>query len=548
MTFEHGSMAREEEAGTADWDYVIVGSGSAGGVLAARLSGDPSVRVLLLEAGPPSDGLMYRIPKGFGRLMLQPDNCWYFPIEAEPGCNRVETWTRGKTLGGSSAINGELYHRGQPDDFEDWKALGNTAFGWDEMKRCFIAMEGHELGATEFRGGEGVLKVSVPSERSHPMIAAFIAAGRALGLPEKDDLNAPGDEGVGCFAMSIGRGSRSSAATAFVEPAQGRRNLEIRTGALVEKVLFKGRRAVGVRCRMAGGVRDIAAREVILSAGGIQSPRLLQVSGVGDPDHLRRIGIEVVHALPGVGRNLLEHRYLRLQYRLSRWVSDNREYEGWRLYRNALRWFLTRSGPLASGAFDAGLSARSGPDVTRADIQINMLPASLDLSANGFAFEKEPGMQMIAYVMRPLSQGHVLARSSDPLAAPEIRANYMTDPYDREIGVRAVRYARRLVEQAPLAGLVRAELLPGAQVESDEDIIAAYARDGGPCQHASSTCRMGVDEAAVIDPATLRVKGLDGLRVVDGSIMPTMVSGNTSAPIMAMAWRASELIRAADKS
>lgn len=540
-------MMQKPASGEFVWDYVIVGSGSAGAVLAARLSDDPDVRVLLVEAGPPASDLMFAIPKGFGKLMLNPDNCWYFPIETEPGSNRVETWTRGKTLGGSSSINGELYHRGQPEDFEDWKALGNTAFGWDEMKRCFIAMEGHELGATDFRGGDGALKVSAPSDRSHPMIASFIEAGKQMGLPEKRDYNAPGDETVGCFAMSIGKGKRSSSATAFLDPVRGRRNLEIRTNALVEKILFDGRRATGMRCRLPDGTRDIAAREVIVSAGGVQSPKLLQISGIGAGDHLKRIGVDVVHDLPSVGQNMLEHRYLRLQYRLSRWASDNREYSGLKLYWNALRWFLTRSGPLSSGAFDAGISARSGPEVARADIQINMLPASLDPTAAGFAFEKEPGMQMITYVMRPKSQGHVLARSADPLAPPEIRANYMTDPYDREIGIRAVRYARRLVEQPPLAGLITEELLPGAQFASDEDILAAYAMGGGPCQHASSTCRMGVDADAVVDPVTLRVRGVDGLRVVDGSIMPTMVSGNTSAPIMAMAWRASELIKLADK-
>lgn len=528
------------------YDYIIVGAGSAGCILANRLSADADSQVLIIEAGIPDSSPYIQIPKGFGKLLYDPKHCWYYDVEPQPGRPGPEKWIRGRTLGGSSSINGELYHRGQPEDFEDWKALGNTEWGWDRMREAFLRIEGHSLGGNEFRGGSGALGVSVPGDRRNPINAAFITAATEMGIPYKEDFNGPGNEGVGYFPQSVKGGRRSSTSSAFLNPAKRRKNLTIRTNLNVDRVTFEGTKATAVVCRDANGREEvISAKEIILAAGAINSPKILQLSGVGAEDHLAGLGIPVVKNLPGVGQNLLEHMFLRMQYRLKVNGSMNRQFSGWRLWKNAVQYVISRGGPLAAGAFDIGLSMRSSPELERPDMQINMYAASL-VPGEGRIFEREPGMQIIAYPMRPLSQGSVMISSTDPSAPPTIHANYLEDEYDRSVSVRIIERVRELFEQPALKQVVAEETVPGASVVTSEEILSQFLLSGGPCLHGSSTCRMGLDENAVVGPDT-RIRGLQGLRVVDCAIMPSMVSGNTNAPVMAMAWNAADIILAEDK-
>jgi len=528
-----------------DWDVVMVGAGSAGCVLAERLSRDPGRQVLLLEAGPADTSPWVHVPKGMGKLFADPNHVHFFQTEPE-GAAPAETWIRGKVLGGSSSINGMMYFRGQPQDYDGWAQLAGPAWSWANLSQAFHAIENHEQAgradASAGLGTGGPLHISSAPDRS-PICEAFIKAGTQLGLQRRPEVTQSDREGVAYATRTLKQGRRQSAAQAFLRPAMRRANLHVETGVTVDRVLFEGRRAVGVSARRGDQRLTVrAGSEVILSAGALVSPLILQRSGIGAAKRLRALGIEVVQDSPFVGENLLEHRLLMMEYGLSKPLSQNPEFRGWRLYRNALRYGLTRQGPLAAGSYEVAAFARTDPDDPLPDVEILMAPYSLGMNSNGeVATGAGHGIHLFGYPLRSRSEGQISIASADPMAAPLIRPNYLSDPYDQAATVRMFRYIRAWMRQPALDGLIAAETAPGPGVESDDEIIAAFRERGQAGYHACGTCRMGRDDQAVVDE-TLRVRGVDGLRVVDGSVMPTMVSCNTNGPIMAIAWRAAELI------
>lgn len=522
------------------FDYVIVGAGAAGCVLAHRLSEDPAVSVALLEAGGSHKHPFISMPKGLAKIMVDPARIWAYPAEPEKGnAFQPEVWARGRVLGGSTAINGMMYVRGQPADFDEIAQKTSDDWSWQHIGAAYRAMEAHELGQDQTRGDAGPLRVTMPDRRS-PLTEAMIEAAVAMGLPRKSDVNAPDNrEGVGYAPRTIYKGRRQDAATVFLDPVRHRSNLTIITNALVDKVNFEGRRATSVS--LISGGTYAARRDIIIAGGAMSSPGILQRSGIGPGELLRSLGIPVVHDNPQVGRHLLEHRGIIMQWKLRDGDSDNAQFSGWRLMRNVAQYYLTHSGPMSSASYEVGVWLRSRPEVPRPDVQFLVAPFSFDFATQRMKLEPFAGMGIVGYPLRPTSRGEIDIKSRDPHAPPTLKPNYYTSPQDRALMVETVKLARRYADQEPLRKLIATETYPGLQCVSDDEIIDAYDRYGSCGYHAVGSCRMGADAESVVDPQ-LRVRGVESLRVMDTSIMPQIPAGNTNGPTMAMAWRAADVI------
>jgi choline dehydrogenase len=523
------------------FDYLVVGAGSAGCVLANRLTASGLHRVLLLEAGGRDRNIWIHIPLGYGKLFASKKYNWLYTSEPEPELNdRQIVQPRGKVLGGSSSINGLLYIRGQPADFDHWRQLGNTGWSFADVLPYFRRAEHQQRGEDALHGVGGPLAVSDVSE-PHPLCEAFIEAAQQAGFPRNDDFNGAAQEGAGYFQLTARNGRRWSTARGYLREARERANLAVITDALTTKILFSGRRAVGVEYRRGGATRIARANnEVILAAGAFNSPQLLQLSGVGPAPLLQSLGIPVIADMPGVGADLQDHLQVRMQYRCTLPITMNDVINSWQhRTRAGLRYLLFRKGLLSVGAGYAGGFFRTSPMAATPDVQVIFIIFSADTV--GAALHSFPGFIASVCQLRPQSRGFVQIKSADPAMSPKIQPGYLSSAFDQDTIVAGLKLLRRIMDQPAMRAYIAEQRAPDPRLTGDADLLA-YAREVGTTVfHPTSTCRMGSDATAVVDER-LRVRGFERLRVVDGSIMPTVVSGNTNAAIVMIGEKGAEMI------
>ncbi|MBZ9682672.1 MULTISPECIES: GMC family oxidoreductase N-terminal domain-containing protein [unclassified Mesorhizobium] len=530
------------------YDFIIVGSGSAGSVLADKLSASGRFSVLVLEAGGSDRRFYVQMPLGYGKTFFDPTVNWNYKTEPDPGLGgNVDHWPRGKLLGGSSSINAMVWIRGAREDFDDWRAAGNPGWGYDDLLPAFKALEDNEAGADAWRGSGGPLHISDTTDAVHPLTKRYLTAGQQAGLPLNPDFNGAAQEGVGIYQISTKNGRRMSAARAFLRPAMKRANVRVETNALASRVLFEGKRAVGVEYLQNGQTRTArAGREIILSAGSINSPQLMQLSGVGPAALLEGLGIPVVHANENVGANLQDHVGINYTFKGKLPTLNQILRPWWGKLLVGMQYILTRSGPLSLSMNHGGGFFRTDPAFSRPNMQLYFQAFSTLIPKNGerpiLTPDPWPGFSIGLSNCRPSSRGEIMIRSSNPLDYPKIVANAYSTNADVDEMLSAVKFVRKIASMPAMAEIIAEEVLPGPSIRSDADLITDFRKRSGTVYHPVSTCRMGPDPSrSVVDPR-LKAHGLEGLRIIDASIFPDNITGNTNAASVMTGWKGAELV------